>query len=166
MMCNGTCAKCHVELVPFTGQSNSLDVDHIYPQSRGGPDALWNPQPLCARCNRSKGNTSTIDHRPAMVQRKYPKPAPSNPAAAGTKTGRQSTGSRDQPVFATSMIGTLWTLLMVVTVVGGVAARGEPLWLGYVFGLIFGAPAWIPLVLVLWIRRFRRRGEMPNNKRA
>jgi hypothetical protein len=74
MMCNGTCAKCHVELVPFTGESNSLDVDHIYPQSRGGPDALWNLQPLCARCNRSKGNTSTVDHRPAMVQRKYPKP--------------------------------------------------------------------------------------------
>lgn len=45
------CKKCG-KLYP----KEKLDVDHIIPKSKGGPDALWNLQGLCYHCNRSKGN--------------------------------------------------------------------------------------------------------------
>jgi len=70
-MCGGSCARCHAELNPFPGDPNSMDVDHIIPKSLGGPDDLWNLQPLCARCNRSKGASESTDYRPPLVRRKY-----------------------------------------------------------------------------------------------
>lgn len=36
-----------------------MEVDHIRPWSQGGQDALWNLQPLCKPCNRSKSNNMT-----------------------------------------------------------------------------------------------------------
>lgn len=80
LMCNGTCARCHSELVPFAGEPNSLDVDHIVPRSYGGPDELWNLQPLCATCNRAKGDSEAHDYRPRLIQQRYPKPEMPPPA--------------------------------------------------------------------------------------
>lgn len=40
-----------------------IDIDHIVPKNRGGTDELWNLQPMCKHCNRSKqddmGNTGS-----------------------------------------------------------------------------------------------------------
>lgn len=39
-----------------------MEVDHIRPWSRGGTDEVWNLQPLCKSCNRSKSaDISTQD---------------------------------------------------------------------------------------------------------
>jgi hypothetical protein len=52
-----TCVRCE-------GASNLVNVerDHIIPTYQGGPDIPENWQPLCARCNASKG-PETIDWR-------------------------------------------------------------------------------------------------------
>ena len=52
-----TCVRCD-------GESNLLNVerDHIIPSYQGGIDHVTNWQPLCARCNASKG-PETIDWR-------------------------------------------------------------------------------------------------------
>ncbi len=39
-----------------------LEPDHVYPRSLGGSDALWNRQPLCQHCNRSK-KEKHVDYR-------------------------------------------------------------------------------------------------------
>jgi len=44
---NFTCQKC--------GARENLTVDHIKPESSGGPLDLENSQTLCRRCNSSKG---------------------------------------------------------------------------------------------------------------
>ena len=36
-----------------------MEVDHIRPWSLGGSDELWNLQPLCRPCNRTKSNNMT-----------------------------------------------------------------------------------------------------------
>jgi 5-methylcytosine-specific restriction endonuclease McrA len=46
------CGRSDVKLTP----------DHVIPLSRGGPNDLWNIQPLCASCN-SRKNTATTDYR-------------------------------------------------------------------------------------------------------
>ena len=43
---NFTCRSC--------GSRRFLQVDHVYPQSRGGPGTHWNLQTLCRSCNTSK----------------------------------------------------------------------------------------------------------------
>jgi 5-methylcytosine-specific restriction endonuclease McrA len=52
-----TCVKCE-------GRSGLINVerDHIIPRYRGGDDEPTNWQPLCAKCNASKG-PETIDWR-------------------------------------------------------------------------------------------------------
>ncbi len=36
-----------------------MEVDHILPWSKGGSDEVWNLQPLCKPCNRSKSNSAS-----------------------------------------------------------------------------------------------------------
>ena len=53
---NNCCVKC--------GDSGiKLTIDHIKPVSKGGPDIAENIQPLCRKCNSSKG-VRNVDHRP------------------------------------------------------------------------------------------------------
>ncbi len=42
------CARC--------GSSENLEMDHIFPVKLGAPTSLWNVQPLCRKCNRSKSS--------------------------------------------------------------------------------------------------------------
>lgn len=42
-----TCRRC--------GARQRLTVDHVIPESRGGPTVLLNLQTLCGRCNNRKG---------------------------------------------------------------------------------------------------------------
>ena len=44
---NFTCQNC--------GERRHLSIDHIYPESKGGPTELFNLQTLCCRCNSQKG---------------------------------------------------------------------------------------------------------------
>ncbi|MGB0387865.1 MAG: HNH endonuclease [Ardenticatenaceae bacterium] len=37
-------------------KKSEVEVDHILPQSKGGPDDHWNLQGLCRPCNREKYN--------------------------------------------------------------------------------------------------------------
>ena len=49
------CCKCG-GLFP----KSQIDIDHIIPLRKGGTNDLWNLQPMCKTCNRSKGaNQST-----------------------------------------------------------------------------------------------------------
>lgn len=38
---------------------SEIDVDHRIPRRHGGTDDLWNLQPMCKHCNRSKGKNNT-----------------------------------------------------------------------------------------------------------
>jgi len=53
-ICGGICLKC--------GDKN-ITIDHIIPLSKGGTHCKNNVQPLCRKCNSSKG-VKTIDYRP------------------------------------------------------------------------------------------------------
>lgn len=41
-------------------ESDRMEVDHIRAWSQGGSDELYNLQPLCRPCNRSKSNNATL----------------------------------------------------------------------------------------------------------
>ena len=45
-----------------------MEVDHIRPWSQGGSDELWNLQPLCRTCNRSKSNNASYGDNMRMVK--------------------------------------------------------------------------------------------------
>lgn len=55
----GRCLRC--------GATGRLQKDHIVCLYRGGSDAITNLQPLCNRCNSSKG-PCTIDHRVGLPE--------------------------------------------------------------------------------------------------
>ena len=38
---------------------SEIDIDHRIPKRNGGTDDLWNLQPMCKHCNRSKGRNNT-----------------------------------------------------------------------------------------------------------
>ena len=50
---NSKCFHC--------GSTNHLQIDHIYPRSKGGSDILGNLQVLCAKCNVKKSNKFQSD---------------------------------------------------------------------------------------------------------
>ena len=54
----GRCQLCGTSI-----KEAPIDVDHIIPRSLGGKTELSNLQALCYRCNRGKGNRSTVDYR-------------------------------------------------------------------------------------------------------
>lgn len=57
---NGRCVRCQAP-------SDRLCKDHIIPIYQGGSNSIRNVQPLCPRCNASKG-PEAIDHRsPAIL---------------------------------------------------------------------------------------------------
>lgn len=63
------CLKCNKKF-PF----NQLTVDHIKPVAKGGSSFIWNIQPLCIECNKTKG-VSEIDYRkilPNWINRDSP----------------------------------------------------------------------------------------------
>ena len=101
-MSNGTCLKCNCRLSPAKGRSSSMHVDHIVPKSRGGIDHLSNYQPLCAKCNMSKGNSSRKDLRSAAVQAQYPAPrmTPATKPAEPDMVQRAVTGTAKQAAKA------------------------------------------------------------------
>ncbi len=45
---NFTCRKC--------GSRKNLEIDHIFPVSKGGDNTIENLQTLCKSCNSKKGN--------------------------------------------------------------------------------------------------------------
>jgi hypothetical protein len=49
---NGRCRACGI------GDVDSLECDHIVPESQGGKDTLGNMQTLCHTCNNRKGKTN------------------------------------------------------------------------------------------------------------
>jgi uncharacterized protein YdaU (DUF1376 family) len=57
--CGGSCVRC--------GSDERIVKDHITPIYQGGSDAIDNLQPLCGRCNSSKGPDAT-DLRPSGWQ--------------------------------------------------------------------------------------------------
>ena len=62
------CKTCRRE---FTSRDD-LEVDHIYPRSRGGVDGPRNLRLLCPRCNRKKG--ATLKGKTSTVKRKSSTP--------------------------------------------------------------------------------------------
>jgi len=56
---NYTCKLCG--RTPALNPGISLDVDHIFPHSKGGLIELDNLQTSCSSCNRSKGNDEELN---------------------------------------------------------------------------------------------------------
>lgn len=56
-----TSLAAHVPHVYFS----SLQIDHIVPLSKGGPNAISNYMPACSRCNRLKSN---LDMQEALAR--------------------------------------------------------------------------------------------------
>ena len=54
----GKCQLCGTSI-----KDAPIDVDHIIPRSKGGETKIANLQALCYRCNRAKGNRSSVDYR-------------------------------------------------------------------------------------------------------
>ena len=59
----GRCACC--------GSADRIEADHIVPVSLGGSGAVENIQPLCRRCNASKG-AAVIDYRAKQISEAEP----------------------------------------------------------------------------------------------
>jgi 5-methylcytosine-specific restriction endonuclease McrA len=55
---------CTNMLTPFT-----FEVGHNVPESKGGSSELDNLKPLCSNCNKSMGNTYTIDEFSALCKK-------------------------------------------------------------------------------------------------
>lgn len=57
---NFYCLRCNRQFL-----FEKLTIDHIKPVSKGGSSFIFNIQPLCNRCNNSKGDKE-IDYRPTL----------------------------------------------------------------------------------------------------
>jgi len=74
---SSSCLKCNKPFNPFAASAapDGMHVGHVVPSSKGGIDHLSNYQPLCTRCNTSKGNRSNADYRTDAMRAEHPKPA-------------------------------------------------------------------------------------------
>lgn len=52
----------------YIPENEKMEVDHIRPWSMGGSDELWNLQPLCKPCNRTKSNDANFVDNVKMVK--------------------------------------------------------------------------------------------------
>lgn len=64
LACGERCVRCGHQF----GGTEHPEKDHITPLYQGGSDGIENLQPLCRRCNASKG-PEAIDYRPAGTLR-------------------------------------------------------------------------------------------------
>lgn len=62
---SGRCWYCGVDLFDFGFDmgSNSFEIDHATPTSKGGSDSLYNLLPACRKCNREKGDKTLEEYR-------------------------------------------------------------------------------------------------------
>ena len=58
-----TGAKHRCELCGISGEVKALDVDHIVPINKGGPNVIENMQALCYTCNSQKSDRDDTDFR-------------------------------------------------------------------------------------------------------
>lgn len=70
----GFCYICYRRYEPNLPASdatfNDLQIDHIVPFSKWGPDDISNLMPICARCNKIKSNLSLAEARRLVKRRK------------------------------------------------------------------------------------------------
>ena len=64
------CLRCgRTHTVTVTGRRIGITIDHVVAIANGGTNDgtndVWSLQPLCYRCNSSKGNHHHTDYRPA-----------------------------------------------------------------------------------------------------
>ena len=53
--------KCHVNWCETMMNPFTFEVGHNIPESKGGQTDIDNLRPICAKCNKSMGNSYTID---------------------------------------------------------------------------------------------------------
>jgi hypothetical protein len=56
-------AKLYSSACVSCGSTQEITLDHIIPISRGGRHAIGNLQPMCQRCNSSKGDKLMVEWR-------------------------------------------------------------------------------------------------------
>lgn len=56
----GKCPSCGCQMKKAHGYKNSATLDHIRPQSHGGPTVKSNLQIMCAGCNVRKGSKEQV----------------------------------------------------------------------------------------------------------
>jgi 5-methylcytosine-specific restriction endonuclease McrA len=51
--------NCHVNIYGYSrdGRKFMMQIDHIIPRARGGPNTIENKQPLCSFCNNKKADS-------------------------------------------------------------------------------------------------------------
>ena len=55
---NVKCIYCN-----WIGPISNFELDHIFPESRGGSDFFWNKQWICSGCNREKGDKTHAEYQ-------------------------------------------------------------------------------------------------------
>lgn len=63
------CAYCATSITYYSKKTNSLDIDHDIPRSRGGSDDESNLVAACRNCNRSKGTKTGAEFRRFLAER-------------------------------------------------------------------------------------------------
>ena len=87
--CGKWCARPGSDRV-YIPDDIKMEVDHIRPWSKGGSDELWNLQPLCKPCNRSKSNQQNADDKFKTVVNTILHPIDSTIGVGVRKAARQN----------------------------------------------------------------------------
>lgn len=70
----GLCYICYRRYEPNLPSTNAtfnrLEIDHIVPFSKWGPDDISNLMPICERCNKLKSNLDLAEARRLIKKRK------------------------------------------------------------------------------------------------